>query len=316
MATFTWTFDAPSGSYKQSEVSKQVLMASVADSVFMEHVQLKPAFGKRRGESVTIPRVGNLNEPASPVLVETNDIPEDIFTVTSIALVIQEIGRAVPFTGFARDMSMIDLEESIRGKLQSQLTLALDTLAATACKLGRVKYAVTGSATNNVTTNGVFGAVSTANMNVYHVEEISDLLYDTYKAEPAQGGDYVGIFRQRALRGIMRDPAWQIWHQYTDPQSKYNGEVGRLDRVRFIPTNHSQALANVGTASVLGEGVVMGKNALALAESLTPELYASMPKGHAGRFNAVSWYGQVRFRMPWEDSSNAGEANLIHVGSA
>lgn len=139
-------------------------------------------------------------------------------------------------------------------------------------------------------------------------------MYDTLKAKPAVGGDYVGIFRQKSMRGIMRDPSWEVWHQYTDPSAKYNGEVGRLDRIRFIPTNHA-TLANVGTSSVLGEGVVMGKNALAMAEAMTPQLFASTPQGHAGRFHAVSFYGIVKFRLAWEDSANAGEANVVHVGS-
>jgi hypothetical protein len=103
--------------------------------------------------------------------------------------------------------------------------------------------------------------------------------------------------------------------QYTDPQAKYNGEAGRIESVRIIPTNHA-TFGNVGTSSVLGEGIVFGKNAIAMAEARTPELYATVPQGHAGRFKAVSFYGIIRFRLAWEDSSNSGEANLIHVGSA
>jgi N4-gp56 family major capsid protein len=257
-----------------------------------------------------------MTEQTSYVISETQDIPERAFAMSAIDLVMQEIGSAVPFTGFARDMNMIGLDENIRDALRDELTLALDTLAATACKLGKIKYAITGAATNNITTNGTFGATSTANMNVFHAEEISDYLYLNLKAKPHVGSDYVGIFNQRGMRGIMRDPAWETWHQYTDPSAKYNGEVGRLDKIRFIPTNHSTALGTVGSSSVLGEGLVFGKNALAMAEARAPELYASMPKGHAGRFNAVSWYGILRFRLAWEDSANAGEANIIHVGSA
>jgi N4-gp56 family major capsid protein len=315
MANFTWTFDAPDGAYKQHEVSRQIYRASIADTVFMEHARVRPAFGTKRGESVTLPRSSAMTEQTTYVLAETQDIPEHAFAMSAIDLVVQEIGSAVPYTGFAQDMSMIDLEESIRDALTDELSLAMDTLAATAMKAGRIKYAITGVSSNNITVNGVFGATSTATMNVFHAEEISDYLYDTLKAKPAMGNDYIGIFGQRSMRGIMRDPSWEIWHQYTDPAAKYNGEVGRLDRIRFIPTNHGQALRNVGTGSVLGEGVVFGKNALAFAEARTPELYASLPKGHAGRFRAVSWYGIVRFRQVWEDSANAGEANTVHVGS-
>jgi N4-gp56 family major capsid protein len=315
MPNFTWEFDAPSGTYKSHEVSSQILDAAMADSVFVEHIDMTPGFGTRRGESLTIPRISNLAEPTSVYLSETQDIPEDAFSMSTIALTLREIGRQVPFTGFSRDMSMIGLEQGIRRKLRQQMTLAIDTIAAAAAKLGKLKYAITGAATSNFTTNGTFGAASTANMNVYHASALVDLMYDTYHMEEVDGGGYLGIFRQLALRGIMNDPDWEIWHQYTDPQAKYQGEVGKIDNLRFVRTNHAAALGKVGTGSVLGEGVCFGANALAMIEGRTPELYASPPRGAAGRFNSVAWYGQIAVRMPWEDSANAGEANLIHVGS-
>jgi N4-gp56 family major capsid protein len=315
MPTFTWTYDAPSGAYKQHEVSRQVLRGAIADTVMMDHVQVRPAFGTGRGESVTLPRIAAPVEKTSYVLNELQDIPERAFAMSAIDLVMQEIGSAVPFTGFASDLSMIDLDNGIRDSLTDEMSLALDSLAIAASKLGKYKYAPTGAASATVTTNGTFGATATSNMNVYHVEQLHDLLYDTLKAKPARGGDYVGVFRQKSIRGIIDDPSWEIWHQYTDPQAKYNGEAGRIESVRIIPTNHA-TFGNVGTSSVLGEGIVFGKNAIAMAEARTPELYATVPQGHAGRFKAVSFYGIIRFRLAWEDSSNSGEANLIHVGSA
>src|SRR5262245_23972714 len=210
MANFTWTWHVPSGTFKSHEMSRTVLRAAVADSVFLDHVQHREAFGKHRGESVTITRVSNLSEPTSAVLAENQDIPEDQFAISTIALTVQELGRSVPFTGFAEDMSMIDLEGNIEMKLREQMGLVIDTLAATAAKRGQIKYVPTGPTTNNITTNGVFGATATSNMNVFHAEQISDYMYDTLKAKGAEGGDYVGIFRQLSLRGIMSDPSWEI----------------------------------------------------------------------------------------------------------
>ena len=177
MANFTWVFDVPGGPLKQSEVSRQVYRQAVADTVFMEHAKVRPSFGTRRGESVTLPRTSALPEQTSYVLDETKDIPEGVFAMSGIDIVVQEIGHAIPFTGFSKDLNLIDLENGIRDALTDELALALDTLAANAMQLGRIKYAVTGAATNNITTNGVFGATSTSNMNVFHVEEISDCPY-------------------------------------------------------------------------------------------------------------------------------------------
>jgi len=117
------------------------------------------------------------------------------------------------------------------------------------------------------------------------------------------GEDYCGIFRTLALRGIKRDPAWEEWKKYTDPMAKFNSEVGRMENIRLKETNHANALAKVGTGSVLGEGVVFGDDPVVLAEAMTPES------------KAVAWYGILAFGEVF-DTANAGEARIIHVGSA
>jgi N4-gp56 family major capsid protein len=314
VATFTWTFDAPTGTYKSHQMSMKLWEAALPGSVFMDHIRPIEGYGRKKGESVTLTRIANITEPTSAQLIEAIRIPEDEFAISTKAITVKELGRAVPFTSLAMDLSEFDLENPIQRKLREQMRLVLDTMAATAFKRAQVKYAITGATSNNITFNGTFGATSTANMAVYHVEEIRDLMYDTLNVPPLDGGDYIAIFRTRGLRGIKRDANWEKWHQYTDPTVKFNGEVGRIESVRFIETNHANALANVGTASVLGEGVVFGEDAVGMAEALPPELRAAIPQDF-GRSKAVAWYGILDFDIIW-DTGNAGEAKVVHVGSA
>lgn len=313
MANFTWTFDAPTGVYKSHAMSRKLWEASVANSVFLDHTRPIDGFGRKNGETVTLTRVANITEPVSAQLQEGIRIPEDEFALSTHSITVKELGRSVPYTSLAMDLSEYDLENPIQRKLRDQMRLVLDSMAASAYKRASVKYAVTGAATNNITFNGVFGATSTANMNVFHVEEIRDLMYDTLHVPPYEGGDYMAIFRTRGLRGIKRDNEWEDWHRYTDPTVKFNGEVGRIESVRFLETNHATALANVGTAGVLGEGVVFGDESVAMAEAMSPELRAAIPSDF-GRAKAVAWYGILEFEIIW-NTGNAGEARVIHVGS-
>jgi len=149
---------------------------------------------------------------------------------------------------------------------------------------------------------------------VFHVEEIADYMWDTLRVPKWSGDDYVAICRTLALRGIKRDPTWEEWKKYNTPEVKANGEVGRLEGVRFIQTNHNNALGKVGTSSVLGECVFFGQDSVALAEVLTPELRAAIPQDF-GRSKAVAWYGILAFGIIW-DTSNAGEARIVRVTSA
>lgn len=313
MAQFTWSFDAPTGTYKSHAMSNRLLMASLENSRFVEHTRAESGFGKKMGEDVTITRISNIVEPTSASLIETDRISEDEFSITTKSITVGELGRAVPFTSFAQDLSKFDLENPIQNKLQEQWRLVLDTLAATAFKATKVKYTPTGTASFQIATNGTAATAATANMSVFHVEEIRDQLFDTYHAPPAEGDDYIGIFRTLGLRGIKRDPTWEEWHKYTDPTAKFTGEVGRIEQVRMIETNHNRALGKIGTGSVLGEGVVFGQDAVGLAEVQAPELRAAIPRDF-GRSLAVAWYAILAFDILW-DTANAGENRVIHVAS-
>jgi N4-gp56 family major capsid protein len=314
MAQFTWSFDAPSGVFKQHELSAEIYKAAVAESKFMDFVKPVEGFGKKMGENVTLKRVSAISEPTNPRLTEGIRIPEDQLAISTVAISVSEIGRSVPFTSFSEDLSDLDLEGTVQGELRRQMKLVLDTMSAAAFKTAKVKYAPTGAATSTITTNGTFGATATANLNFFHVEEIRDYLFDTLFTEPYDGEDYVGVFRTLGLRGLKRDTKWEEWHKYTDPSAKYTGEVGKIEGIRFVETNHSNALGKVGTSSVLGEGVVFGKDGVAMAEVLTPELRAAIPQDF-GRQKAVAWYGILDFGLIW-DTGNAGQAKIVHVGSA
>lgn len=313
MAQFTWVFDAPTGTYKQHALSRKLYEAAVENSVCVDHARPVDGFGKGKGENVTLTRVKNIAEPLSADLDELMRIPEDEFDLSTKAILVKEMGRAVPFTSLSQDLSEYNLDNPIQSKLKEQMRLVLDTKAATAMKRAQIKYAPTGAATANIATNGIFGAAATANLNFFHVEEIRDYLYDTLNTPPYEDDKYLGIFRTLGLRGLKRDTKWEEWHKYTDPQAKFTGEVGQIEGVRFVETNHARAFGKVGTGSVLGEGVIFGEDGIALAEAMTPELRAAIPQDF-GRSRAVAWYGILEFDIIW-DTGNQGEARIVHVGS-
>lgn len=313
MAQFQWIPDIPSGVLRNHHLSRKLFEASVANSRFMEFVRPIEGFGKKQGETVTLTRISNIAEPTSGKLTEGVRIPEDTFAITTLAITVAEFGRAVPYTSLAEDLAWFDLSNGIQSKLVEQQKLILDAAASAAFKTAKVKYAPTGLATNNIATNGTFGAQAAANWNVFHVEEIRDYLFDTLQAPPFVDEDYVALVRTLGLRGIKRDPQWEEWHKYTSPENKMTGETGRIEQIRFIEINHSTSLGKVGASSVLGEGVVFGADAVAMAEVTTPELRAAIP-GDFGRSKAVAWYGILEFGLIW-DTGNAGEAKVVHVGS-
>lgn len=319
MATqFDWTFDAPDGVYKNHMLSSNLRIAAIANMKFMTFVTPEGGPGKKTGESITITRLADLAEPTDGRITEGQRIPEDEISISTIQITVTEWGRSVPYTSLSEQLGRFDPRSMIQRKLRDQLGLTLDTAAAAAFKTAQVKAIPTGAATIVFDTDGTASFTATSNQKFFHVESIRDFLFNDLRVPPLDGGDYVAIATTKHLRGIKSDSKFEEWHKYVSGpegnQIKFNGEVGRLEGIRFIETNHSQALNNaVGSGGVLGEAVYFGEDSVAMATSVDPELRAEQPDDF-GRKKSVAWYGILEFGIIW-DTANAGEAKIIHVTS-
>lgn len=311
----SWTYDQPTGVYKNHTLSKQLRFAAIAQTKFMQFVSPEPGYGKKNGESITLTRISALTVPTDARLTENQKIPQDNMSLTTIAITVSEWGRAVPYTSLSDDLNEFNVENNIQRVLRDQMKLVLDGAAAYAFRQAKIKAIPTGASALTFDTDGTASTTALANFTVYHCEQIRDYLFQTLYCPPYEGDDYIGLITTKAKRGLMTDPAWEPWHRYTDPEAKYNSEVGRLENIRFIEVNNSNALTNaIGSGGVLGEGVVFGADAVTMAVALDPELRAEPPRDF-GRQKAIAWYGILEFGQVW-DTANPGEARIIHLASA
>lgn len=318
--TFTWGSSMPNtGALKNSKVSRKLFYAAIAETIAMQFVDSEP-FGTGMGQSVTIPRIGGLAEATDYSLSENERIPEAPHAVTGKVITVQEFGRAIPWTRFAEDLSVFDLRSTIQKRLRDDMKLQMDGRAFRAFKQAMVKYVPTSASAATVTTNGTPGGAAGANLNVYHIGAIRDLLYGTYKAPKYDGSNYIGLCSFFALRGVKNDPDWEQWHQYLHPEAKYNSEVGRIEQVRIIETNHGSTAvglpglnSGVGSGGVLGECVFFGDDAVTCIESLEPTIVPGQPDDYQ-RIRSVAWYGQFECSIIY-DTANAGEVRVVHVTS-
>lgn len=312
---FKWTLDAPNGVFKSHEMSSKLRFASIAKTKFMQFVSPEPGYGKGKGDSITITRIANIAEPTDARLPEGQKIPEDDMAITTVAITVTEWGRAVPFTSFAKDLASMDLENAVQKKLRQQMQLSLDKASASAFKTAKVKAIPNGAASIVFDTDGTASTQATSNLKLYHVEQIRDYLFSTLLAEPFDGEDYVCLLQTKAKRSLIGDANWIDWVKYTSPEKKYNGEIGKIENVRFVEVNNVNALSNaLGLAGVLGEAVFFGEDAVAMGVALDPELRAAIPQDF-GRQKSVAWYGILEFGQIW-DTANAGEAKIVHLTSS
>lgn len=317
MATQSWVNDGPSGVYKNHDLSSKIRMAAIQEAKFMQFVKPEEGYGKKKGDTVNITRVSNVTVPSDDTLDELARIPEDTLSLSTQAISVSERGRAIPYTKLSIDLAHFDLGSAIQKKLKDQLKLSMDKSAASKFKAGKILAVPTGIAETTFETDGAVSNTAASNLNMYHVESIRDYMFSTLNIPPYLSDDYMCIMITQAKRGLLRDPNWVDWKKYTDPAAKFNGEVGRIENIRFMETNYSSSLSNnLGTGSVLGEAVFFGEDPVVMAVAEDPHLIAEENVGNDfGRSKSVAWYGIYGFGQIWSDSANAGEARVVYMTS-
>lgn len=313
---YTWTLDAPTGVFKNHALSAKIREAAVADSLFMPYVDVEPGYGKRKGESVTITRIKNIPEPTTAKFSENQQIPVDQFAVNTTQISVSYWGRAIQYTEQSDLLSHFDITDKIQRKLKQQMQLVLDTGAAGGFKQAKVKFIPTSLTGGTFDTDGTPSTTATENLTVSHVKVIRDYLTDTLHVPGWRGGNrYICLASTKALRGIKNDPEFMAWRQYSDPKGAFDsGKVGQIENIDFIEVNHTNALSNSkGSGSILGEAVIFGDDAVAMAVVKDPELRMALP-GNFGMQYAVAWVGMLEFGIVW-DTANDGEARIVHVTS-
>lgn len=309
-----WTLDVTDNVYKNHKFSNQILQESIEEVVFAQFARSESGLGKKAGDTINITRIAAIGEPTSAVLTEGNKIQRRSFTFANTAATVKQYGQAVEFNSWADDLLRFDLDNNIQRELIRLGTRILDTEAGTNLKGGSVKYTADSASTHTIQTNGSFSGTAASNLNYYHVERIRDYMKGTLFVPEMKGGGYVAIASTLACRGLRDDTPHQVWHQYTDPKNKWNGEQVKIENVRFIESNHATVLGNVGSGSGTGEAVFFGDDALGLVEVISPHLRVN-PPSEFGLRKEVAWYGAFTFFEPWP-TGNVGEAKRVHFGSA
>lgn len=318
MARFSWTFDAPTGVWKNHAISKKLRKASLAVAKIVSFTRPEPGYGKRKGESVLIQRVRNIAQPSDATFDEGDPIPVDQLLVSKTSITPVQMGRAIEIEDLAEQLNNFDLNQPIQYKLRGQMRLELDRRAAVAFKTAKIKFIPTSAAGGVFDTDGTPSTQATYNVGVEHCGVIRDYLMDTLHCDPYNESDdsYVGLGATKLLRGIKNDPLFIAWKQYLrEGATLYHSEVGMIENIRWVEINHTNALSNAkGLASVLGEGLVFGNDGVALAEVEMPQLRYGIP-ANFGLQKAVAWYANLEFGIVW-DTANDGEAKVIHITSS
>lgn len=304
-----WTFDAPSGTYKNFALSTEIRRQAIADTQFMKFLRAEPGYGKMKGESVTITRI--LKLPLAARVGENDRLPSGRPAIETKQVAVSQWGFKIPITEFEKNLTYYDIMNPFQATLRDQITLTMDKMGSDALKLTPVKYVPTTTG-QTITTNGTAGALATRNGGVQDLRRIHDYLYATLKCPKFKNGKYVGICSNRFARGIKNDPEYKDWQVFHTEQPFISGMLRSVEGFDLYETNHFDAMLDlVGTSTVTGEAIFFGADAGGLVRIMDPEIRAGIPE-ELGTFREVGWVGTIEAFLIWE---RASLARAVHVTS-
>lgn len=305
----SWKFDAPTGTYRNFTLSRDLRRESMFDTQFMKFMRAEPGYGKNKGESVTITRI--LQLPLASRVDETNRLPSGRPAMETKQVAVSQWGFKIPMTEFEQNLGNFNIMNPFQQMLRDQIAHTMDKMAADALKLTPVKYTPTSTG-GTFATNGIAPATSDRNLGVQDLRRIYDRLSDDLKAPKYRNGKYVGILSTKAARGLKNDPEYKDWLAPQTSAPLLTGQLKDIEGFALFESNHHNALAQlIGSSTTTGEAMFFGADAGGLVRIMDPEIRAGQPE-ELGTFREVGWVGTLEAFLVWEKASLA---RAVHVSS-
>ncbi len=323
MAQQSWSVDASSAGFRTLvDVSKNVRHANQPNLKARQFVTIESAFGKGKGDTMDVYRVGNTAATGSTIN-ELAKIPETTVAVTRRSMSVNEYGLAIPFTSKVQNLAEVDVDNVYVKALKNDQAKVLDKAVIDEMKNADLIYTPTSLTAGVWDEDGTPTTTALANITVAHIKIIVDAMKTgefTTAIRPIpffEGEHYICLASVKFMRGIKNDPDWEDIAKYANTLGAYTGEVGRLpfQNVRFVETNHINALSNgVGTSNVLGEAIFFGEDPIRELVSVPEEIREKIPDDY-GRGHGVAWYALLGFGRVW-DASTDSEDRIVRVASS
>lgn len=240
----------------------------------------------------------------SSALTEITDMETDIVSSNVISISVGEHGKALQFSELLLRTAITDVLSDASQLLGMHYAKSRDELIRDELLTGtNVKYSQAGGA-----------ATARAGLNANSIFDV-DLLRDSVeflaagKAPKFALDAYVCFVHPHQARYLRADPAWVNAQNYTNPENILNGEIGRIEDVRFVETTMIPYIA-VGTQDIWADGVDTATNT-AVAANSNADIYRAIMVGdysvgmaealpvemrdngvqNFGRYHSIAWYG-------------------------
>lgn len=226
-------------------------------------------FGQKRpipmggGKTIEFRKVDPLPKALTPL---TEGVTPDgqKLSISTVQATVQQYGGYVELSDLVV-LSAIDNNLVIAARqLGAQAGKTLDTITREVLAGGtNVQYAE-----GQVTSRGALvGGQETGN-HYLTVDAVRRAVRTLKKHDAEPIGDcYIGIIHPDVAYDLMNDPKWVNVKSYADPEGIYQGEIGRIENVRFVETSEAKVFAGEGASGRdVYATLILGDNAYGVSE--------------------------------------------------
>lgn len=286
--------------------SKEIEFKALPLMRFRQFASVKTELGVEPGLTISMLTYDNLElggKLKEGVRMKTQALSSSMKQIT-----VGERGNAISVSELLLQSSFDDIMGSATILLGRDMAIVLD------CELRDTAL----SGTNVVFANKADGTKITKRYDltddcIYKVSTVKDAVevLATNNAPKYNGEAYIAFVHPHQSRGLRDDPAWINASNYGAPQQLFNGEIGKIDDVRFIETTimcngvaptgdpaYKASLVKGGkinegddssNATNVYQGVIFGQNYYGFAVSLPVELRDNGVIDF-GREHGLAWY--------------------------
>lgn len=284
-------------------LSKEILFMSEPVYTFYNFAARKTELLVSPGNEIRMLTYNNLK--ISEPLEEGKHIKTQTLSSSVKKITVVEHGTAVMITEAAIRFSFVnELEIAIRQLSRNYVMTIEKELRDVAVKGGVGTSKIFGRQKGGAKlTDRAELAMDVNTLTVTTIKDAVEVLA-TNNAPKVNGQYYICICSPHQARTLRDDPEWIDASHYGAPEQIFNGELGRIEDVRFIVTtmmpsgaageNELGYVADLKGAGKDGvdvyQAVIFGEDYYALAESLAPEIRTDDTEDF-GREVKIAWYG-------------------------
>lgn len=249
---------------------------------------------------------------ATTPLGQATDVDARVMDDSTVSVALAEYGDAVIPTAFLRATAFTNIDPDVADIIAHSASLTIDTLARTPMSAGDNKRFATGGNTTPTTYATVEAEDKIDEDDIRYV--VAQLRTDNVRE--FDGNAFAGIIHPHVSYDF-RDAAQATWSDpvaYSEPERRWNGEIGKFESVRFMESPRALISPDTGSPSTVDayNTLIFGDEALAkvftngggYSGGAGPTFVISDKADNLNRFRAIGWkwcggFGRFREDALW-----------------